>query len=84
MKIIHNGVECGQMVTLAEETATLRRANIGRAEYTADAETSPINVEFYNVSVDLSVNLEVWRWDSVVRSQISDLTTDVLPRLQVM
>ncbi|MEV0103513.1 6-phosphogluconate dehydrogenase (decarboxylating), partial [Nocardia sp. NPDC050789] len=62
-KMIHNGIEYGQMAALAEGMAVLRHAE------TADHDT---------YDFDVPAILEVWRRGSVITSWLLDLTTATL------
>ncbi|MGW6335724.1 phosphogluconate dehydrogenase (NAD(+)-dependent, decarboxylating) [Nocardia rhamnosiphila] len=75
VKMVHNGVEYGQMAALAEGMAILRNADIGTAARTADAETAPLaDASFYTYDFDIAEIVEVWRRGSVVSSWLMDLT----------
>ncbi|MGW6332972.1 phosphogluconate dehydrogenase (NAD(+)-dependent, decarboxylating) [Nocardia rhamnosiphila] len=75
VKMVHNGVEYGQMAALAEGMAILRNADIGTAPRAADAETAPLaDASFYTYDLDVAEIVEVWRRGSVVSSWLVDLT----------
>src|ERR1700724_129423 len=42
VKMVHNGIESGLMAAYAEGMAILRSANVGKAQNSADAETTPL------------------------------------------
>ncbi|MFE2995743.1 phosphogluconate dehydrogenase (NAD(+)-dependent, decarboxylating) [Nocardia sp. NPDC059246] len=74
-KMVHNGIEYGQMAALAEGMAILRNANIGAAARASDAETAPLpDADFYRYDFDVPAILEAWRRGSVVSSWLVDLT----------
>jgi 6-phosphogluconate dehydrogenase len=75
VKMVHNGIEYGLMAAYAEGLNILRRANVGKAERAADAETAPLaDPELYQYDLDLRDIAEVWRRGSVVASWLLDLT----------
>lgn len=75
VKMVHNGVEYGQMAALAEGMAILRNADLGTAERSHDAENAPLlDAEFYSYDFDIADVVEVWRRGSVVSSWLGDLT----------
>jgi 6-phosphogluconate dehydrogenase len=81
VKMVHNGIEYGAMAALAEGLAILRRANAGKEQREADAETAPLaNPEFYQYDIDIPAVTEVWRRGSVVSSWLLDLTASALHR----
>ena len=81
VKMVHNGIEYGVMAAFAEGLGILRRANAGREQREADAETAPLaNPEFYQYDIDLPAVAEVWRRGSVVSSWLLDLTASALHR----
>jgi 6-phosphogluconate dehydrogenase len=75
VKMVHNGIEYGLMAAYAEGLNILRRANVGKAERAADAETAPLeDPELYQYDFDLRDIAEVWRRGSVIASWLLDLT----------
>ena len=75
VKMVHNGIEYGLMAAYAEGLNVLHHANEGKAERTADAETSPLrNPEHYQYDFNLRDITELWRRGSVVASWLLDLT----------
>jgi 6-phosphogluconate dehydrogenase len=75
VKMVHNGIEYGIMAAYAEGLAVLEKADIGKQEQTADAETAPLeHPEFYQYDLDIPDVAEVWRRGSVVASWLLDLT----------
>jgi 6-phosphogluconate dehydrogenase len=81
VKMVHNGIEYGIMAAFAEGLGILRRANAGKEEREADAETAPLaNPEFYQYDIDIPAVAEVWRRGSVVSSWLLDLTASALHR----
>ncbi|MFI2478810.1 phosphogluconate dehydrogenase (NAD(+)-dependent, decarboxylating) [Nocardia xishanensis] len=75
VKMVHNGIEYGQMAALAEGMAILRNAGIGAKSRSCDAETAPLpNAAFYRYDFDIAAILEAWRRGSVVSSWLTDLT----------
>jgi 6-phosphogluconate dehydrogenase len=74
VKMVHNGIEYGMMAAYAEGLNLMKAANAGRADRTADAETSPLsNPHYYNLDIDVGEVAEVWRHGSVVSSWLLDL-----------
>jgi 6-phosphogluconate dehydrogenase len=86
VKMIHNGIEYGLMAAYAEGFNILAQANIGKASYASDAETTPLrNPEHYQYDFDLGAIAELWRRGSVITSWLLDLTAAALvkdPRLE--
>jgi len=79
VKMIHNGIEYGLMAAYAEGLNVLHRANIGKHERTADAETTPLkNPEHFQYDFNLADIAEVWRRGSVIASWLLDLTAIAL------
>jgi 6-phosphogluconate dehydrogenase len=79
VKMVHNGIEYGIMAAYAEGLAILRKANIGREQMSADAETTPLrDPEYYTFDIDTTEVAEVWRRGSVVASWLLDLTASAL------
>ncbi|MFL0278125.1 phosphogluconate dehydrogenase (NAD(+)-dependent, decarboxylating) [Mycobacterium sp. SMC-19] len=79
VKMVHNGVEYGQMAALAEGMAILRNADIGATARSVDAETAPlVDASFYTYDFDVAEVVEVWRRGSVVTSWLVDLTAAAL------
>jgi 6-phosphogluconate dehydrogenase len=75
VKMVHNGIEYGLMAAYAEGLNILQQANIGKRDYTADAETSPMrDPEAYQYDLNLADIAELWRRGSVVGSWLLDLT----------
>jgi 6-phosphogluconate dehydrogenase len=75
VKMVHNGIEYGLMAAYAEGLNILRRANVGKGDSAADAETTPLrNPEHYQYDFDLKEITELWRRGSVVASWLLDLT----------
>jgi 6-phosphogluconate dehydrogenase len=74
VKMVHNGIEYGQMAALAEGFAILKKANAGWAVDVVDAETTPLrNPQFYLYDFDIAQIAQVWRRGSVVSSWLLDL-----------
>jgi len=81
VKMVHNGIEYGVMAAYAEGLNVLHRANVGKAEQVADAETSPLaRPEWYRYDFDLAEITELWRRGSVIGSWLLDLTAEALAR----
>jgi 6-phosphogluconate dehydrogenase len=79
VKMVHNGIEYGLMAALAEGLAILRKANVGKAEQAADAETAPLlQPEYYRYDIDTTEVAEAWRRGSVISSWLLDLTAAAL------
>jgi 6-phosphogluconate dehydrogenase len=79
VKMVHNGIEYGIMAAYAEGLNILRRANAGKREEEASAETAPLrDPEFYRYDIDTAAVAEVWRRGSVVGSWLLDLTAHAL------
>lgn len=79
VKMVHNGVEYGQMAALAEGLAILRNANIGAMDRDPDAETAPLaDARFYRYDLAVAEIAEVWRRGSVISSWLLDLTAGAL------
>jgi 6-phosphogluconate dehydrogenase len=77
--MVHNGIEYGIMAAYAEGFNVLHKANVGRADVEADAETAPLqDAEYYQYEIDLREVAEVWRRGSVVGSWLLDLTAAAL------
>ena len=75
VKMVHNGIEYGLMAAYAEGLGVLRDANVGKAQGTVDAETTPLrDPEHYQYDLNLRDIAEVWRRGSVVASWLLDLT----------
>jgi 6-phosphogluconate dehydrogenase len=75
VKMVHNGIEYGLMAAYAEGLNVLHHANEGKAERTADAETTPLRYpEHYQYDLNLADITEVWRRGSVIASWLLDLT----------
>ncbi len=79
VKMVHNGIEYGLMAAYAEGVNILHKANIGKAEQEADAETAPLaHPEHYQYDIDVAEVSEVWRRGSVVASWLLDLAATAL------
>jgi 6-phosphogluconate dehydrogenase len=79
VKMVHNGIEYGLMAAYAEGLGILRRADLGKAEQTHDAETFPLtHPEYYQYEIDTADVAEVWRRGSVIASWLLDLTAAAL------
>ena len=79
VKMVHNGIEYGIMAAYAEGLDILRRANVGKTERPADAETTPLrNPEHYQYELDVGDISELWRRGSVIGSWLLDLTARAL------
>jgi 6-phosphogluconate dehydrogenase len=79
VKMIHNGIEYGIMAAYAEGLNILHKANIGKADHSKDAETTPLrNPEHYQYDFNLADVTEVWRRGSVIASWLLDLTAQAL------
>lgn len=75
VKMVHNGIEYGLMAAYAEGLNVLHHANEGKAERTADAETTPLrNPEHYRYDFNIADITELWRRGSVIASWLLDLT----------
>ncbi|MDB5308318.1 MAG: 6-phosphogluconate dehydrogenase, decarboxylating [Gemmataceae bacterium] len=75
VKMVHNGIEYGLMAAYAEGLNILKRANVGKAEQTHDAETTPLREpELYQYDFNIADVTEVWRRGSVIASWLLDLT----------
>ena len=75
VKMVHNGIEYGIMAAYAEGLSVLRDANVGEAQSTIDAETTPLrDREHYQYEFNLRDIAEVWRRGSVIASWLLDLT----------
>ena len=86
VKMVHNGIEYGLMAAYAEGLNILHKANVGKIQVVADAETSPLsNPDYYKYDIDTAEVAEVWRRGSVVSSWLLDLTAHALsadPKLE--
>ena len=86
VKMVHNGIEYALMAAYGEGLNILHKANVGKAEHKADAETTPLrHPEHYQYDFELADIAEVWRRGSVVSSWLLDLTAQALlasPRLE--
>jgi len=81
VKMVHNGIEYGLMAAYAEGFNVLRRANVGKEQRAADAETAPLaDPEAYQYDLDLRDIAEVWRRGSVIASWLLDLTAAAFVR----
>jgi 6-phosphogluconate dehydrogenase len=81
VKMVHNGIEYGLMAAYAEGLSILRSANVGKAQSSVDAETTPLrDPEHYQYDLDLRDIAEVWRRGSVIASWLLDLTAAALAK----
>src|SRR5262249_840206 len=81
VKMVHNGIEYGDMAAYAEGLAVLRGANIGKQQHEIDAETTPLrDPEHYQYDLNLRDIAEVWRRGSVIASWLLDLTAAALAK----
>jgi 6-phosphogluconate dehydrogenase len=81
VKMVHNGIEYGLMAAYAEGLNVLHRANVGKGDRAADAETAPLrDPEYYRYDIDIAEVAEVWRRGSVVASWLLDLTAHALAK----
>ena len=81
VKMVHNGIEYGLMAAYAEGLAILRKANVGKEDRPADAETAPLtSPEAYQYDIDTTAVAEVWRRGSVIGSWLLDLTASALAK----
>jgi 6-phosphogluconate dehydrogenase len=81
VKMVHNGIEYGLMAAYAEGLNVLKHANVGSAQHTVDAETTPLrSPEHFSYDFDVGAIAEVWRHGSVVRSWLLDLAATALAR----
>jgi 6-phosphogluconate dehydrogenase len=81
VKMVHNGIEYGIMAAYAEGLAILRKANVGKVQRDADAETAPLSFpEAYQYDIDTTEVAEVWRRGSVIGSWLLDLTASALAK----
>jgi 6-phosphogluconate dehydrogenase len=79
VKMVHNGIEYGLMAAYAEGLNILHKANVGKGQQVADAETTPLrDPEHYQYDFNLADITEVWRRGSVVASWLLDLTAQAL------
>jgi 6-phosphogluconate dehydrogenase len=79
VKMVHNGIEYGLMAAYAEGLNVLHKANAGKTEREANAETTPLrDPQYYQYDIDISQVAEVWRRGSVVASWLLDLTAHAL------
>jgi 6-phosphogluconate dehydrogenase len=79
VKMVHNGIEYGLMAAYAEGLGILHKANVGRQQQEADAETTPLREpKYYRYDFDIAEVAEVWRRGSVVASWLLDLTATAL------
>jgi 6-phosphogluconate dehydrogenase len=86
VKMVHNGIEYGLMAAYAEGLNILHKANVGKEDRPADAETTPLREpRYYQYDIDPAAVAEVWRRGSVVASWLLDLIAHALresPRLE--
>jgi 6-phosphogluconate dehydrogenase len=79
VKMVHNGIEYGIMAAYAEGFNVLHKANVGKVDVEADAETAPLqDAEYYQFDLDIAEIAELWRRGSVVASWLLDLTAAAL------
>src|SRR5512136_1948456 len=79
VKMVHNGIEYGIMAAYAEGFNILHHANVGKAQRTVDAETTPLrNPEEYQYDLNVRDIAELWRRGSVIASWLLDLTASAL------
>jgi 6-phosphogluconate dehydrogenase len=79
VKMVHNGIEYGLMAAYAEGLAIINRANAGKIQREADAETAPLrDPQYYQYDIDTAEVTEVWRRGSVISSWLLDLTAKAL------
>jgi 6-phosphogluconate dehydrogenase len=86
VKMVHNGIEHGLMAAYAEGLNILHKANVGKEDRPADAETTPLREpQYYQYDIDTAAVAELWRRGSVVASWLLDLIAHALhesPRLE--
>ncbi|MFN9479948.1 MAG: phosphogluconate dehydrogenase (NAD(+)-dependent, decarboxylating) [Betaproteobacteria bacterium] len=81
VKIVHNGIDYGIMAAYAEGFGILRSANVGKADPTVDAETTPLrDPTHYQYDLPLADIAELWRRGSVISSWLLDLAARALAR----
>ncbi|MEK6252381.1 MAG: phosphogluconate dehydrogenase (NAD(+)-dependent, decarboxylating) [Actinomycetota bacterium] len=81
VKMVHNGIEYGVMAAYAEGLNILHKADAGRREAAADAETAPLeHPEYFQYEIDVPEVAEVWRRGSVIGSWLLDLTAAALQK----
>src|SRR5579883_180878 len=79
VKMVHNGIEYGVMAAYAEGLNILHKANVGKQNRAANAETAPLrNPEHYQYDLNLPDVAEVWRRGSVIASWLLDLAAIAL------
>ena len=79
VKMVHNGIEYGLMAAYAEGLNVLHKANVGKHEHEASAESTPLREpRYYQYDLDIPAVAEVWRRGSVVASWLLDLTAHAL------
>jgi 6-phosphogluconate dehydrogenase len=79
VKMVHNGIEYGLMAAYAEGLAIINRANAGKIQREADAETAPLrDPQYYQYDIDTAEVTELWRRGSVISSWLLDLTAEAL------
>jgi 6-phosphogluconate dehydrogenase len=79
VKMVHNGIEYGLMAAYAEGLNILQRADVGMADQSYDAETTPLREpQYFRYDIDTAAVAEVWRRGSVVASWLLDLTAAAL------
>jgi 6-phosphogluconate dehydrogenase len=86
VKMVHNGIEYGLMAAYAEGFNILARADAGREDRPADAETAPLSdPQFFQYRFDIAAIAELWRHGSIITSQLLDVTATALsndPKLE--
>ncbi|MCL4540749.1 MAG: decarboxylating 6-phosphogluconate dehydrogenase [Chloroflexi bacterium] len=79
VKMVHNGIEYGIMAAYAEGFNVLYKADAGKEQYAADAETAPLrDSAYYRYTFDLAAISELWRRGSVIPSWLLDLLVRAL------
>ncbi|AUM19319.1 decarboxylating 6-phosphogluconate dehydrogenase [Rhodococcus ruber] len=79
VKMVHNGIEYGQMAALAEGLSILHHAAVGARLRDGDAGTAPLaDSAGYRYEFDIAEITEVWRRGSVLTSWLLDLLAGVL------
>lgn len=79
VKMVHNGVEYGMMMAIAEGLNIIKHANAGLETLDVDAETAPLrDPQFYQYDIDVAEVSEVWRRGAVISSWLIDLTAAAL------
>jgi 6-phosphogluconate dehydrogenase len=79
VKMVHNGIEYGIMAAYAEGFNILYKADVGKEQYAADAETAPLRDSAnYRYTFNLAAISELWRRGSVIPSWLLDLLVRAL------